>query len=121
MNIAYHAAIGATGFILFPEDKLLFFLASIAPDFALIPNEIRLRIRNEKFNEWKVPRFEVCLYHLTHSLFVTALLYFINPVCFLGHFIHIVCDWFTHTGRFSARPFFPVSRCQVTFGRNILK
>jgi hypothetical protein len=120
MNIKYHLAIGVAGEVIYPS-KGMFLLFSVLPDAPLIMNEIKIIKQKIAYNENDVPELTVKFYHLFHSLFVTAVLFAINPVISMAHLIHIVSDWFTHIGRFASKPFYPLSDAQVKFGRNILK
>lgn len=119
MNIKYHLLVATTGSI--ATGNLLFGIGHMIPDIPLIPNEIKLIKRKEKFDERKVDKEIVFLYHCYHSLLMTALLYVIDPRVAAGHFVHTLCDSFTHVGTFATRPFYPLSKYAITYGRNILK
>lgn len=125
MNIKYHALVGIVGeavaYLAHVPAHGAFFVASIAPDFPLLANEIRMLIKREAFDPWKVPTPIFNAYHVTHSLFVSALLMWLLPAAGFGHLIHAITDWFTHTGRFASKPFYPVSNYTIKFGREILK
>lgn len=125
MHFKYHAAIGLIGegvcALANVPSSGLFFLVSVAPDFPLLPNEIRLRIGKGTFREENVSGLAHSLYMLAHSSLLTLLLLLVSPVAAAAHLIHTVADWFTHVGRFATMPLYPISRKQISFGRNILK
>lgn len=122
MNIRHHATIGFLGLFAVNEPLLgPFFIASIAPDVTLLGNELKNLILWRKFDPEAVDPVSFAAYHCAHSLFVTLVLYFLWPTAALGHLIHVVCDWFTHTGRFTAMPFYPFSTWKFPYGREILK
>lgn len=120
MNIKYHLAVGVIGEAVVPSHGL-FLLFSIAPDFPLILNEIKLRREKKKFDANAVSNEAFFGYHLTHSLLATFILFSVHPAAGWAHLIHAVADWFTHTGRFAAMPFFPFWQYRIKFGREILK
>lgn len=120
MNIKYHAAVGLIGEAIVPSYGM-FFLMSIAPDVPLIANEFRLRKYGLAFDAQAVPEHTMRAYHATHCLAVTVALTFISHSLAVAHLLHIVSDWFTHTGRFAARPLFPISSWSIPFGKDVLK
>lgn len=117
MNVKYHAAVGMMGSVFFGPT---FFIGAIFPDVALIKNEWKLYRTKRRFNENQVSKTEWVVYMCFHSLFLTALLFHVEPILAIGHLFHIVPDWFTHTGRFSARPFYPFNYV-FKWGRECLK
>ena len=120
MNIKYHLACGVVLDLIF-QSKGIATVFSVLPDTPLLINEFNLIKNKKKFNAEEVDERIVKTYFFTHSLFLTAPYYFIHPIAALGHLVHIVADWFTHTGRFSSRPFYPFNKYQVKFGREVLK
>lgn len=120
MNLKYHASIGILGELILGA-KGLFLLASIAPDLTLVYNELKNISNKNKFDSEKVDKYSYFFYHCSHSLFISIFLIQINFYIGFGHFIHVIADWFTHTGRFAAMPFYPFIKWRITFGRNILK
>lgn len=118
MNIKYHIVCGlCIDYTLktFPLNTL----SSIAPDLPLIGNEIYLIKNKAKFNADKVTEKIMTTYRLTHSFVVPLMLF--NASFFWGYLIHLTSDLFTHTGRFTAMPFYPFSSWRFPWGRNILK
>ena len=97
MNIVGHLLIGTTGYILTKDP--LWFIGSLLPDIALIPNELRFK----KFNKWDV-RFKQ-LYDITHSLFIPPLLWFISPLFSVAYLLHILVDIPFHSSSFRWKPF----------------
>lgn len=120
MNIKYHAAAGVIGEIVVPSGGL-FLLFSVLPDFPLLLNEIKLQTEDKKFDPMEVSDRAFFWYHTFHSLPVTAFLLSYSVPAGLAHLLHVVADWFTHTGRFAAMPFFPMLKYKIKFGREILK
>lgn len=120
MNLRYHLAVGIIGEVVVPSHGL-FLLFSIAPDVPLIFNEIKLRREKRRFDPEAVSPEAFFMYHLCHSIFVTALLWSLSAPAGAAHLIHVVADWFTHTGRFAAMPFYPFWQYRIKFGREILK
>jgi len=121
MNLGYHLIIGVAGELLVPESRGRFFLTSIAPDLTLLFNELKIRFLRQPFSADRVDAISFVAYHLVHSLWVTIMLFLISPLLGTAHLIHIVADWFTHTGRFAAMPLYPIIRWRIPFGREILK
>ena len=119
MNAKYHIACGIGLDILFGT-KGMMTLFSVLPDTPLLFNEIKLRIRKESFNEWKVSLLTMLLYRTTHSLFFLPFVYVVDDKAWIAWLIHQITDWFTHTGRFASEPIFPFGY-RIKFGRNILK
>jgi hypothetical protein len=119
MNVKYHLGLGII-IDLSLGTKGLMTLYSIIPDLPMLVNEVKLLIRKEKFDPLKVNHIIWYAYMLTHSLFILPLIYAISPHGCVAYLIHLICDWFTHTGRFSSRPFHPFPYT-ITFGREILK
>lgn len=120
MNILYHLSTGATLDLIFNTSGICT-VASILPDVILIPNEIKLIIKNIPFKENEVNKFIVKAYYLSHSLLILLPLLFVSKYIFISILIHQIQDWFTHTGIFSTRPFYPISNYKIKFGKNILK
>lgn len=119
MNITYHAIVGLTldcTMKTFPISTI----SSIVPDFPLIKNEVGNFLNGRRFDEWRVSKSCVNFYFLTHSIFIPIALSFFTSF-WIGYGVHILCDLFTHSGRFTARPFFPISHWRFPWGRNILK
>lgn len=119
MNIKYHIVCGVILDISF-QTKGIMTVFSILPDTPLLINEISLIKNKRKFDEWDISNFTMILYKCTHSLLVLPLIYKLHTFAWFAWLVHQVCDWFTHTGRFTAMPIFPFSY-KVKFGRNILK
>lgn len=122
MNIKYHLACGimidvACG------TKGVGTLFSVFPDFPLIANEAENFWKHRKFDPENVRESVLSMYFITHSVLMPLLIYYATNsyVAVLAYGIHIVTDWFTHTGRFSSKPFYPFSDWAVKFGRDILK
>lgn len=107
MHIKFHILSGIIPSILMQNPMFLF--GSILPDAALIKNELNLKIKNKKFNPNTVDNVSLFIYRGTHSLFFVFLCLFINKQMALGILCHQILDWASHSGRFSARPFFPFS------------
>ena len=101
MNIIGHLAIGITGSLI--TNNWLFLIGSILPDIALIANEIKLLITNNKFNKFDVS-FKL-LYDLSHSLYMLIGLYFLPISLSIGYLIHILIDIPFHSSSFRWKPF----------------
>jgi hypothetical protein len=97
MNIIGHLIIGAAGYSITKEP--LFFIGSIIPDIALLPNELKFN----KFDKWNV-RFKF-LYDVSHSLFIPIALYFFNYLFAIAYLLHILIDIPFHTSSFRWKPF----------------
>lgn len=120
MNVKYHGAIGIAGSLLLQDP--LFLLGSIIPDLPLIPNEVKLIKNKQNFNAYKVDKYSFSLYLMSHSAFFCAFVALFCPLSFwTGYLLHVICDLFTHSGRFTARPFFPLYAWRFPWGKNILK
>jgi hypothetical protein len=119
MHLKYHALVGLIGDVALNGHGVVF-VASIAPDLTLLFNELRLRYKKQRFSPALVDEYSFTAYHLAHSTFTTALLYFIDWRLACGHLLHTIPDWFTHTGRFSAMPLYPFSRFRIE-GWEVLK
>jgi len=105
MNIFIHGGVGVIGI---PFLGVPFFIGSLVPDLVLIWNEYSLRRKRKVFDPLDVSQVEIYLYYLTHCLLFVAVSWFLLGSSFsLGIFCHQVLDWFSHSGRFSTRPFFP--------------
>lgn len=120
MNIKYHLLCGVIldcTVTKFP----IGIISSVIPDVPLIANEIRLIKNKQKFNQNDVSNILIQCYFATHSLLILPLLAIAVPHYLAGYALHILTDLFTHTGRFTARPFFPLIDWRFPWGRNILK
>jgi len=107
MHIVIHSSIGLVGGLVFESPG--FFVASIFPDVVLIGNEIKLLVKKQKFNPQKVDSISITLYYLTHSLWIVILSFFLfDSLVATAIMIHQVVDWFSHTGVFETKPFYPV-------------
>lgn len=121
MNVKYHVACGVVMDLYFGT-KGLMTLFSVLPDSPLILNEIRIRKEKIPFKAEEVPDTIFFFYMYFHSLIFTSFIgIWFGKFALIAWAVHIVADWFTHTGRFSAMPFFPFSHYQIKFGREILK
>lgn len=120
MNIRYHLAIGI-GLDLMCDTKGLMTAYSVLPDFPLIYNEVKLWRTKRKFVASEVDQTVVDFYMITHSLWFCSFALFVSPSGFVAYLLHIIFDWFTHTGRFAGKPFFPFNNYTIKFGREILK
>lgn len=120
MNIVYHASMGLALDVVF-NTGLTMTVCSVLPDLPLIKNEMRLIKEKRRFNEREISEQTIAFYRLTHSLFFCPLLLAWSKPAFFAYLMHIICDLFTHTGRFAAQPFFPISNWTFPYGRNILK
>ena len=120
MNIKYHAAIGVVLDFALGTHGLMTF-ASVIPDAPLIVNEIRMIIHKETFDPLKVQPWVAKGYFISHSLWFCWLIIFISPPAFFAYLIHILTDWFTHTGVFASKPMYPFLNWQIDFGRDVLK
>jgi hypothetical protein len=96
MHIIGHTIIGITGYVITKEP--LFFIGSVLPDIALIPNEFK----KGEFNKWKI-RWKF-IYDFTHSLFFPMLFIF-NPTLSIALLLHILVDIPFHTSLFRWKPF----------------
>ncbi len=96
------------------------FAASIAPDLTLAFNELRLTYTKRKFDPATVDTYSYTAYHLAHSLLITAVLASLDWRLACGHLVHIIPDWFTHTGRFAAMPLYPIFTTRIE-GWEVLK
>jgi membrane-bound metal-dependent hydrolase YbcI (DUF457 family) len=119
MNIKYHLACGIVLDLGFGT-KGLMTLFSVLPDFPLIFNEYHLFKHRLPFRAQYVSDWVLQGYFLTHSLHCLTIVTFFSRHAGLAYGLHIVADWFTHTGRFAAKPFYPHSYT-IKFGREILK
>jgi hypothetical protein len=74
-------------------------LGSVAPDVALVPNELQ----RKPFNKWsmRLP----WLYRLTHSLLFPIIGFFVAPTFALASMLHIVMDIPFHTSALRWSPF----------------
>lgn len=120
MNVKYHVACGVALDLYFGTPGTLT-LFSVLPDTPLIANEYRLWKDKRPFKEWEVPCNLVHAYFLTHSVFALMFVLGLDWKWGLAYFVHLFADLFTHTGRFASKPFYPISRWQFPWGRNILK
>jgi len=118
MNIKYHFAVSTAGSLIYGP---LFFIAGMAPDLTLARNEYKLWKYKLSFKEDAVSLTEWHIYMMAHSLFCSGALFLIDYRLGLGHLFHIIPDWFTHKGRFSALPFYPYQGIKILCGKNILK
>lgn len=53
------------------------------------------------------------LYLVTHTVWMTALLFAIYPPLGMGHASHLLLDWPTHKSTFCQRPFYPLSNWRL--------
>jgi hypothetical protein len=97
MNILGHIIVGVAGYTITKEP--LFLIGSLMPDIALIPNELRFK----KFNKWDV-KCKI-LYDISHSLYIPAMLLFLNPILAFAYFIHLIIDIPFHSSSFRWKPF----------------
>ncbi len=118
MNVKYHIACGLVLDVSLGTHGVMT-LFSILPDSPLVFNEIKL-YPDRPFNADDVPNWIFNLYMTTHSLFFLPLVFSVSHLGGWAYLIHIITDWFTHTGRFSSLPLFPFPY-QIKFGREILK
>ncbi len=98
----------------------MIFVASVVPDLTLAFNEFRLAYTGRRFDPANVDGYSYVAYHLAHSVWVTAILAAIDWRLACGHLVHIIPDWFTHTGRFAAMPLYPILTKRIE-GWEILK
>lgn len=120
MNIKYHALCGIVMDSYFKTNGLCT-LFSILPDSPLILNEVKLLRTRSKFNALNIHPKIIQAYFITHSIYVPPLIYYFNPILAIAYLVHIITDWFTHTGLFSAKPLYPLNSYTIKFGREILK
>lgn len=119
MNIKYHLLCGIAldcTVTKFP----IGIISSVIPDVPLIANEIRLIKNKKKFDENDVSELTMKFYFSSHSFINLITLFLINKMYCIGYAIHLISDLFTHTGRFTAMPFYPF-QWRFPWGRNILK
>jgi membrane-bound metal-dependent hydrolase YbcI (DUF457 family) len=119
MNIKYHLACGIALDFTFGT-KGIMTLFSVLPDAPLLLNEYRLFRDHKKFDPEDVPQWVLDGYFLTHSLHVWSLVTYLSRPAGIAYGVHIVADWFTHAGRFAAKPFYP-HPYTMKFGKDILK
>lgn len=119
MNLIYHSIVGVSLYLIFDSKEML--ISSILPDLTLGYNEIKLFLNKKRFDENEVDNISYTIYHLVHSLLFCFICFIINFDFGVGLLIHQICDWFTHTGRFSTIPLYPLLKWKIPFGRNILK
>lgn len=119
MNIIYHSAIGGVGWYVTGDS--LFFVGSVFPDVSLLPNEIKLLVKQKKFSAEEVNPSVLCCYRFLHSLGLFFICAPLSPLFSIALLIHYVCDMFTHTGIFSYMPFYPFSKWSYRWGKEILK
>ena len=120
MNIKYHLLCGVAldcTVTKFPIGMI----SSVIPDVPLIANEIRLIKNKKKFDDNDLSELVMRCYFATHSMLILPFLLIAAPNYVSGYALHILTDLFTHTGRFTARPFFPLIDWRFPWGRNILK
>jgi membrane-bound metal-dependent hydrolase YbcI (DUF457 family) len=120
MNVKYHLACGVA-LDLAAGTKGIMTLFSVLPDTPLLLNEYHLWKEKRAFKAEDVSRDVMEAYFLSHSLFAAQAISIFSHRAALAYLIHIVADWFTHTGRFASRPFYPAFNYQIKFGREILK
>lgn len=92
-------------------------LACVAPDVALLPNELRYRMsRATSFEQWAdtLGEEDIRLYRFTHSLLLAPVALLVAACCgalstwaVVGYIVHLVMDLRTHTDLFSQRPLYP--------------
>jgi len=114
MNIIYHCVAGGIGTIV--TGSPWFFIGSIVPDIPMSINEAM----STEFIPEDVPDVIVLMYRVFHSLFILLPLYYINPYLTLGYGVHLLCDGFSHTGRFTWMPMYPI-KWRFPWGKEILK
>ncbi len=119
MNLKYHVLCGVVLEYALPSNGMML-LVSIIPDLTLIKNEYNIIKYKKKFNENDVTDKEFKLYMICHSVFITIILSIFNVKIAFSHLLHISFDWFTHIGRFTAMPLYPI-KYKFKYGRNILK
>lgn len=120
MNIKYHAACG----ILLDCTITKFpigLISSIIPDVPLIKNEIKLILNKEKFDENKISQSTFIFYKITHSFLFGLCIIFLSKTFAIGYNVHLLLDCFSHIGKFTAVPFYPLINWRFKWGRNILK
>jgi hypothetical protein len=121
MHVKYHLACGVALDLYFKTYGLLT-LFSVIPDAPMVCNELRLFLEDKKFHPEEVPDVIFNFYMAYHSTFMIPVIYFaFGKLEALAYTIHIIADWFTHTGRFASMPLYPLSHYQIKFGREILK
>jgi membrane-bound metal-dependent hydrolase YbcI (DUF457 family) len=120
MNIKYHVACGIL-LDLSLGTRGIMVLCSLLPDLPLVGNELRLWRTKSRFNENEVKDGALAFYLLTHSLLILPIIYYLFGLGVVAYGVHIVADWFTHTGRFSAKPFYPLCSYTLRFGKEFLK
>ena len=121
MNIKYHLMLGLAAEAILGDLTGTILFISMAPDLTLLFNELKIRIKRQKFDPYHVDPYSFALYHTAHSLIITIILLSVEWGWAVAHLIHIIPDWFTHTGRFSAMPFYPLSDYKLKCGREVLK
>ena len=97
MNIVGHLLIGGAGYAITQDP--LWFIGSLLPDIALIPNELKFK----RFDKWNVrAKYH---YDITHSLYIPFILFFLSPLLGLSYLLHILVDIPFHTSTFRWKPF----------------
>lgn len=119
MNAFYHLSLGIVGTLI--TDDPMFLVGSIIPDITMMFNEIELRSKRKQFDENKVKPWVVNSYRILHSLLILPLVFLLGINFFIGYLLHQISDWFTHVGKFATMPFYPLSKYQFKFGKNVLK
>ena len=119
MNIKYYITLGLILDIALGSNGWVT-LGSILPDLGLLKNEIKLFFTKKSFDPNSVTHLDRTMYFTTHSFFILPFLNMIHGYLALGYFLHLISDMFTHTGVFSARPFYPFNYV-FKYGREVLK
>jgi len=97
MNILGHITVGLCGYAITQEP--LFFIGSLLPDVALIPNELSHR----KFDKWNI-KFK-WLYEISHSLYLPLILALVDNSLSFAYLLHLVIDIPFHTSSLRWKPF----------------
>ena len=81
-------------------------MASIGPDLFMIPLAITAGFSHKEWSDMADTKWAACLVFLPHS-FLSLL--FVPQEWSLYWFAHIVADIVSHKGKWSIRPFYPLS------------
>jgi len=105
MHFKWHLLSGVIGAT---QLGLGFFVGAVIPDLPLVWNEIKIRKTGKSFNANSLSKVELIMYRVSHSMLLIIVLWLVKPELSSGVLVHVILDMFTHSGKMSWQPLYPL-------------
>lgn len=106
MHFKWHLLTGVVGA---SQLGFVFLVGAVIPDLPLIRNEVKIQKTGKPFNSNTLSKIELVMYRVFHSLLLITLVALIKPALASGMLLHVIIDAFTHNGKMSWQPLYPLS------------